>query len=256
MRFEITLTPANWKYKLPLNYQYPLLVNVYRIFSLGDANFTDWLHTNGYGNNGKNTKLFTFSRLFTEPGKITGEVLSTNGPARFFFSTPGMNKQLQVFLNGLLNSYDFIISDNGTFVRFTITGINSVEPSEFGNDQIFRMLSPCVSSIKHEGKIKYLQPGDNAIEDNLANNLIWKYELIHGEPYTGDIKIEFDRDYIERHRRLSKLVRIKTGREDEQHIRGFICPIKITTSSKMLAVAYDCGLGEKNSLGFGMLDTY
>jgi CRISPR-associated endoribonuclease Cas6 len=53
---------------------------------------------------------------------------------------------------------------------------------------------------------------------------------------------------------ISKLITIKQGREDETKVRGFMCPLKIEGNPALIALAYESGLGEKNSLGFGMLE--
>jgi CRISPR-associated endoribonuclease Cas6 len=37
-------------------------------------------------------------------------------------------------------------------------------------------------------------------------------------------------------------------------LRGFMCPLTIEGNPALIALAYESGLGEKNSMGFGMIE--
>ncbi|MFN3270150.1 MAG: flagellar basal body P-ring protein FlgI, partial [Candidatus Kapaibacteriota bacterium] len=73
----------------------------------------------------------------------------------------------------------------------------------------------------------------------------------------GELRIELDREYIRSKggaEGVSKMVTIAEGSERETRVKGFMCPIKITADVEMQKVAYECGIGKKNGLGFGMLE--
>ncbi|MBI4810670.1 MAG: CRISPR-associated endoribonuclease Cas6, partial [Ignavibacteriales bacterium] len=53
---------------------------------------------------------------------------------------------------------------------------------------------------------------------------------------------------------ISKLITIKEGHKEETRVRGFMCPITIEGNPELIKLAYECGLGEKGSLGFGMIE--
>jgi len=49
-------------------------------------------------------------------------------------------------------------------------------------------------------------------------------------------------------------ITVKEGRTDASEVIGFMCPLAIEGNPALIALAYESGLGEKNSLGFGMMD--
>jgi CRISPR-associated endoribonuclease Cas6 len=52
---------------------------------------------------------------------------------------------------------------------------------------------------------------------------------------------------------MTKLIHIKKGKPNQTKIKAFVSPLQITAEPEMQQVAYDCGIGEKNSLGCGCL---
>lgn len=49
---------------LPLGYQYALESLIYHILSIGDKNYADFLHSEGYPGLTSNLKLFTFGQIY------------------------------------------------------------------------------------------------------------------------------------------------------------------------------------------------
>jgi len=54
--------------------------------------------------------------------------------------------------------------------------------------------------------------------------------------------------------KITKLITIREGREGETKVRGFMCPVTIEGDERLIRLAYESGLGEKNSMGFGMIE--
>lgn len=74
MRFKLTLDIDKRAYgdRIPLNYQYPASALIYKILSKSGSEFSNWLHENGYSDDKRRFKLFTFSRLFVPRYLIEG----------------------------------------------------------------------------------------------------------------------------------------------------------------------------------------
>ncbi|MBR4897559.1 MAG: hypothetical protein IKZ48_02055 [Prevotella sp.] len=51
----------------------------------------------------------------------------------------------------------------------------------------------------------------------------------------------------------SALVRIKAGTPNETRVRGYRLHFKIDLPEELMQIAYESGLGEKGSMGFGMI---
>jgi CRISPR-associated endoribonuclease Cas6 len=50
-------------------------------------------------------------------------------------------------------------------------------------------------------------------------------------------------------------VTIKAGTLQETKVRGFMCKLDLRCPKELMQIAYECGLGEANSQGFGCLGT-
>ena len=69
---------------------------------------------------------------------------------------------------------------------------------------------------------------------------------------------QFNSDFDFKFETLSKpksvLVTIKSGTPQQTRVRGFMCKYRMTAPSELMKIAYDAGVGEKGSLGFGMVE--
>ena len=55
------------------------------------------------------------------------------------------------------------------------------------------------------------------------------------------------------HGRVQKLIALKEGRSDETMVKGTLAPFRLQAPKELIEVGYECGFGEKNSQGFGMV---
>ncbi|MYA55487.1 CRISPR-associated endoribonuclease Cas6 [Candidatus Poribacteria bacterium] len=92
---------------------------------------------------------------------------------------------------------------------------------------------------------------DPAFSERIRQNLIRKHEAIHGRaPHDDTLTFTFDKGYIDRRQgRVTRLVDYKGIK-----IRGVMCPFDVSGSIPLIQIGYECGFGDKNSAGFGMVD--
>lgn len=262
MRLEIILKPDKYKFQLPINYNFPLSAAIYKVYNSFAPQFADWLHNQGFRNSdGKIFKLFTFSRLFFYKKEIQGDIISAEGNVRFYFSSPLADTLINNFVFGLLNSKNITIANHKVRTNFKIEKVSILALPEFRNEMNYKMLSPTVSSIQEifneRKQTKFLNPASEKVKQVLTSNLLNKYYIIYDRPDIPDINIEFDHQYIDRQGgvdKIMKLITIKEAKEGEIKIKGYLTPIKIITTPAMQRIAYYCGIGERNSLGFGCLE--
>ncbi len=262
MRIKITLKPKEREYAVPANYGYPLGAALYNVFSRGSEEFTDWLHSKGWiAPNGKPLKLFTFSKIFFKKFEPANGIIHSAGNCSFLFSSPVEDGIVDTFVKGIMQSNYIDIAACKAKARFTIKNIEIVEKPQFYSTTQFVLLSPAAASTviieKGRKRLYYLRPSDEELGDVLRKNLINKYELIHKKPYLGPVKISLSKDYLikaKSERDLTTLVTIKEGTKQETKVKAFLCPLIITGREEIMQTAYDCGIGIKNSVGFGMID--
>lgn len=254
MRIQITLSPLNREYRIPLNYQYPLSAAIYKLMSSSSPEFIEWLHQTGYKNaKGKPYKMFTFSKLFTDrvdKRLLKQSILASSGDIGLYFSSAIDEKITLSLISGILKSSEIIIGAKDLpESSFKIKDVTISPEPDFVDIMTYRMLSPTCVSISDGKKIKYLQPNDESTFERLADNLKSKYKVHFNEEYTDDIIIQ--PNMFDRHK--SKLIAIKQNTPNEGHISCFETFIRIQATPKMQQLAYNVGIGERNSMGFGCL---
>ncbi len=252
--------------QLIVNYNYPLSAAIYKFLRFGSKEFSDFLHDIGFKSAGKTYKLFSFALRF-DKFKINDQHIHLLEPnASLIISSPLVEQFIQNFIIGTFQEQQIELKQSGIKTIFTVEQIESL-PSTFFQDKMkFIMLSPMILSTKqkYNGKLKqyYLRYNDPIDEINhvLNGNLKNKFKLIHDKAYNGKgVKLSWDENYIERMRakkkRITKKVTIRKGSYLKIDLIGNQLPFEIEGDKDLIKVGYECGFGEKNSLGFGLVET-
>ena len=74
-------------------------------------------------------------------------------------------------------------------------------------------------------------------------------EAAYGGPYTGKAFCGFNLLSVPK----SVLITIKANTPQQTKVRGYRYDFEITLPIELMRLLYDCGIGEKNSMGFGMI---
>lgn len=147
--------------------------------------------------------------------------------------------------------------------RFIVEHIKTMPLPQWHRRMKFSLLSPLtVSTMKeYHGRLQthYLFPDDPRLSELLRSNIINKYvSLYDHEPEDTSFNCRLDEEYIRRKKatgkRITTLITIKEGHSEETRVRGFMCPLTLEGNPELIALAYESGLGEKNSMGFGMME--
>lgn len=254
MRFKLTLQiqPKVMGNEMPINYQYPLQAAIYRTLAQSDLEFATWLHENGYQQDGKRFKLFTFSNLIVPRYEIDKErerlVVKSDYVILFISFLP--EKSTQKFIQGVFKDRTFQVADYLSGVQFMVREINVMRPLEYQPEMTFRTLSPvCVSLRNEHDQMDYLAPNGPRYEQGILTGLLARYNAIYAEPYSGETYCHLQLLSEPK----SALIRIKAGTPNETRVRGYRYQFKIDLPEELMQIAYESGLGEKGSMGFGMI---
>ncbi len=235
---------------IPINYNHLLAGAIYQFLCLSDPEYAHFLHEDGYSIGDKRLKLFTFSQLMAKSRQIVDKGICFRSPLTWYVSSP-QEEFLSNFASSLLEQRE--INLGNTMLRIKDVYI-PVMP-HFQPSMLFRCLSPITMSTKREfnGKLAthYLLPDEPEFSELVKQNLARKYELIYGtKPRDDSFVMEFDRNYISsRDGRITRLIRYK-----DIDIRGVLCPFHAHGSPELMYTGYECGFGDKNSAGFGMVE--
>jgi CRISPR-associated endoribonuclease Cas6 len=245
----------------PYNYQYALHSAIYSLMNESSAEYSEFLHDNGYVKDGinKKFKLFSFSKLKFFPKKRDREGFYNVKKIQFVF-TSSMDESLKHLILGGFSSQKIKLMLNGQKCVFTIVNVDIQPEPIFSNSEKFICLSPiAVATIKidENGKRKqhflnYMIPEErDRFVDNLKKNLIRKYETINNIKYQNlkyPFNFNFDINYIAKRKgNISKLMEFK----NKIKIKAMEAPFSIEADPELIKIGYECGWGEKNSAGFG-----
>jgi len=249
---------------LPANYNYPITAIVYNLLKLGSAEFAEFLHNKGYASEGKNFKLFTFA-LRIEKYRYENDSIRLLSPyITLLVSSPLDKEFVKNFIIGTLEKQMVKIRYDGYFSTFEIIQMETVPEPAFYTNMKFKLLSPIILSTKIEtdGKTRqhYFRYYDDMHEINRVfnKNLERKYEALHKNKYVGKgIKLNWDNEYINRatdEKKITRLIRIKAKDVPEVSYKGNLLPFYLEGDIELIKIGYQCGFGEKNSMGFGMAE--
>lgn len=230
--------------KIPLQYNH--IVQALLLSWLSDENYKLFIHDIGYSFNNRNFKLFTFSKL---EGKFN--INKRQGIITFYDEVKLHiasydDKFLPYLVEGFLKSDYIELGCN----QLHITDIFCEKEQLKSEDTIYTKSPITVYSTFVADKKKktyYYSPFESEFSEMIKNNLIKKYNIIYGQPPT------IEESYF-------KLIPVKNNKLRESIIiykgtviKGWNGEFIIIGSKEMLNIAYNTGLGAKNSQGFGCI---
>lgn len=260
VRLQIRLKAVNKE--LSFDYNYPLFASIYSLLRLGSEEFSSFLHDKGYKIESKTYKLYTFALRLENAIPLKDRFFLKSPFADLFISSPKIEEFIQAFVMGSFEKQTISIIDGSIRTGFQINSVEVLPEPEFTSGMNFSLLSPMVISTVAENNEKlqqyYFRYYDDIAEINrvLTNNLINKYRILNGKDTDGAVRLEWDQDYINyqtgKGKKLTRKVTIHSHRHAATEVIGNVLPFRITGSSELIKTGYECGFGEKNSMGFGM----
>lgn len=248
LKIELFVQPDTLGRSLPINYQYELSSAIYKVFKDKGNN---WLHDNGYINGNKKFRFFTFSNLIIDRFVLNRqkETICIKDDRVYLYISILPQKLAVDFIQGLFEKNIVQISDKNFGVEFAIGRIESLPECVFKDDIVYESLSPiCVSKRRDDGLSTYLSPFDSSYERGILTGLQSRYMAYHGVEYEGDSFCEL----IVVNEPKQKLIKIKSGTPQQTYTKGFNYKFKLRLPEELMKIAYETGLGEKGSMGFGM----
>ena len=242
MRLKINFESENGEsFLVPYNYNHIIASVIYE--SIREIDPDSDLHAS------TSFKFFTFSQLRFSKFKTTKKgIISKDGKFSLQVSTPN-NELLKKIMQGFLKEpiigiYDF---------KVKITNITIVNEPSFTEKMEFKTLSPIIANSRRniDGRSREwdLSPSDPEFYPFIERNLVKKYNAYYGTDYDADlIKISSNLRNVKR-----KRIVLKSDKSKQHHV-GYLMDIILEGDPNLIKFAYDCGLSNKNSMGFGMLE--
>ncbi len=243
MRLKITLL-ATKSIVLKPGYSYQVHSLIYNLLDKVSAN---WLHDEGFERKNRFFKLFTFSEIL-EKYKHNKEknLFYFPNQVNFYISSPVDWILEQIAKNGIMKE-NIMLGSN----KVQISGIQVLEKEKITENTVrINAITPIeVHSTleKKDGtkKTYYYSPNEKEFSSLINENLKKKWEICYKQPCTYNVEIS--------------PVNIKYCKEKIRNFKGTI--IKGYTGHyflkgdiPLIELAFDTGLGSRNSAGFGMVE--
>ena len=253
------------KGKIPFNYNYALSSWLYRTLQLADRDLASLLHECGLPFKGRTFKLMTYGPLDVRPYEIDKKAgaMVPLGSAMSFELRFFMPSFAERFIAGLFQAREFGLRVGANSIEGRISSVKVLNEPEFQGEMAYRTVQPICIGVREPDKKhpQYLSPLDSRYCDLVVNNLISKFGALLEAGVLGEtdsdptnisdpeaIGFKLDSDKVR-----SKLLTVKEGKKEETRIRGYHCRFRLKAPSLFHRIAYYSGLGEKNSLGMGMI---
>ncbi len=253
MRFKLVIYIDKYKYgdRLPINYQYECSAVIYKILSKSDEQFSQWLHDNGYTADKKLFKLFTFSRLQIPQYQLQGDKLKILSDTMEWYISFVPEISTREFIQGIFKEQAFTIGNKQVKISCLVKSIEMLPPPSLQKSMTFETISPiCLTLKRANGTDEYISPTHPMANELIKQNLLDKYQAANGHALAGE-DIPFYFKVISEPK--SSLVTIKADTPQESKVRGYNCRFQLTAPEELMRIAYDGGIGSKNSMGFGMV---
>ena len=251
MRLKITFNVKNGL-KLPINNNHIIQSFIYK-YLRKTTDYQDW-HNQAYELKGKSYRLFTFSSLYSKKFKMEdfqgSKSIIFNNPISFFISSPDPAFITQ--LKDVLEK-ERLTFDDQTGKQIFLDKKLKIIPEHFEclqNQDLttvkIRMISPVtIHNTNSDGTTDYISPLEltifnEAINKNLQNKY-YSYKQQHLESFV-QVKPLSD----------CKIKKVVTRYKNYFYITGWKGDFSISGSKEAIQFLYQAGLGDKNSLGFGM----
>ncbi len=252
MRFKITFNRTGRERMLPMDYQYYLSAWIYKVFGKADMEFARFLHAEGYVLGNRRFKFFNYSPL--DLGKPVlwkerslFEMSSNNLSLKVSFR---LGEAAEKFIIGLFTNQEAYIGDQYNGLELMVFQVERIGEAEIHPTMNYRAKSPVVISRKNEQDkyAQYLAPTDAEYEVLLRNHLLAKYVSL---PQAEGMPVDFDFQFKLISDARSKLSTIKPYSPQQSKVRGYVFDFSIKAPEEIHQLIFSCGVGEKNSMGFG-----
>ncbi len=266
MRIKLLLSSPNGQSTIPINYQYHMAAAIYQILSTASPEYAEFLHRQGHlGPDGKPRKLFTFSKLYFIP-KATQQgnrlLVKARSRVELVVSSPMLQDFLQHFVIGLFERQRIDIGDLEGRMTLLVQQVEALPEPVFGESTRFICLSPIVLTTQidtsHGMGTYFYRPLDFGLAEAVRKNLLGKHKTAYGKaPDSDRLHFAVDEAYIQRQggqEGVSKKITIREGHEDKTEVKAFVAPFTLTGSTELMRTAWECGLGDKCSMGFGCVE--
>ena len=251
MRIKLNVVPKGRPILLEKYYKSTLMGFVY---SLLPKDIGTFVHNVKFSTQeGRPYGMFSFSQPLTK-GRVeetnSGEKIAFDDGFSFIISSPFIELIEYIFNEVALSNRTFRISDTPVIIR----EIDVLKTPCFPDKAVIQMISPVtihstfIDQITGKKFVYYYSPLKEGFNHQIDSNIRRKYSILYGDPGNRHISIT----PIAVKPKYNRKIEIFRGLA----IEGWTGIYRIEGDPELIRVAYEWGLGARNSMGFGMWKVY
>ncbi len=258
MRIKLTLEPKGGSLILPVHYNDLIQGMIYKNL---DGALSYKFHDEGFLYGKRAFKLFTFSRLISRRPKYLPERREIVLKAPVYLWIGAVDVRLLESLASRLVKTQEIRLGNSTCY---LSAIEVEMPPKVTGAVKVRTLSPITVHRTINGYTRYYSPEESEFEELILANLRRKAAAFYGTvPEIFILKdayikpVELKKEVVvwfkARPKRCKALSSLKSSKSEGTLIKGWDGIFEIYLPEPFFTLAYNAGLGARNSQGFGMV---
>ncbi|KXG75852.1 hypothetical protein AN618_17620 [Fervidicola ferrireducens] len=208
------------------------------------------MHNQGFKLGSRSFKLFTFSRLMGRFKILQDNKIKIYPPFELIVSSP-VDRFIKDFASSLLKNNNFNLAGQNVEIN-RISVLSELDREKCKEGLFIKMLLPVVVyktyfDNRNDRKTYYFNPEEEEFAALIKENLLKKARLLNMDNVDSSyFKIE---PAFELNQKYCKIVKYK-----DTVIKGWMGIYRLFADFPLLKVAYDTGLGSKNSQGFGCFE--
>ncbi|KXG77806.1 hypothetical protein AN618_08180 [Fervidicola ferrireducens] len=227
---------------LPWNYPHLLHGYLYGAIARANPEFGSFLHEQGFVEGNHRYKMLVFSKIFSRESRALPGGLKVTPPLTWWFSSP-LNAPIEALVKTMLLEGEVRLGNIRLYVeKVEVEGIPDISER-----MLCETISPVVAStgIKEEGRLvkRFLSPDETDFRRVIEVNLLRKAKAL-GISFDHALNINFEP--VGKWR--SRLFTVQGT-----NVKGYEGRFVIEGDKNLIQLAYEAGIGERNSQGFGML---
>jgi len=224
------------------DYRTELTRAIYRLLTVADPAYSDWLRSEGFRWNRRCYRLFVYSDLFP-----TEWMLEKNGLVDVRTIVWEVSSADERFMGTILKGIELRGWGLELFgSEIVVRDILRFQTPKLRSGLAFRTSSPVAVSVVNPRQFRhpiYLSPDQPEFVEALENNLIHKWQAFHKREWDGK------RFQIRVWNPKRKLIPVFDINVIAWHLN-----LQMWGDEELIRFAYEAGLGVKNSQGFGMIE--
>lgn len=235
---------------LPLD-NHPFASLIYNLIGAADFDAAAFLHDEGVHaipDDRKRFKPFVFSRLQQVGKRVRdGRQWLADGPVEWQVGSP-IDELTLMIMAGLSANPVVFIGDRQGGAHLEVEMVRIISPPQFISPMRFKTLSPIFAAVTETSgdgapTKHHLRPEDPRFAECVANNLREKFLALTGEDAGADyLSLRFVGN--------PKSQLVQYSGTNHKCCEGVI---EVAGSARLTSLGWECGFGEANSKGFGMV---